>query len=211
MIVDMQCPKCRGRATEYDERKWMCLKCGDKFIYEPSQAPKITVNNVANIVGATPYDLDVPGAVRAKPVYVDALGPLNAEINKLQQEVDEAFRADAWFFSVVILDIFLFFLGKWGWGLIVLLAVPHLAQKAWFHMPAFRVMHGLNRSHLRSLKEERASRIAAGSTENVAGYSPLCPYCRAEFPAKNSALNHCLNCGKQFHYVEPQSYPIRSR
>jgi len=31
MIVNMACPKCGGQATEYDEKKWSCLRCPRKF------------------------------------------------------------------------------------------------------------------------------------------------------------------------------------
>jgi len=38
--IDMSCPKCGKETTEYQQNHWQCLKCGVKFIYDPSQPEK---------------------------------------------------------------------------------------------------------------------------------------------------------------------------
>jgi DNA-directed RNA polymerase subunit RPC12/RpoP len=42
----MACPRCGKQATEYDEKKWQCLHCGTKFLYEEPKAPIVNVHQV---------------------------------------------------------------------------------------------------------------------------------------------------------------------
>lgn len=58
MIVNMACPKCGGQATEYDENKWSCLRCGNKFIFAPVQPSQTFVQSNVNIQGQATFELD---------------------------------------------------------------------------------------------------------------------------------------------------------
>jgi|SRR5665213_263168 len=64
MIVNMACPKCGGQATEYDENKWSCLRCGNKFIFAPVQPSQTIVQSNVNIQGQATFELD---AANTKP------------------------------------------------------------------------------------------------------------------------------------------------
>jgi len=34
--VLMSCPKCGKESTEYDNNRWRCLHCGQKFFFDPN-------------------------------------------------------------------------------------------------------------------------------------------------------------------------------
>ena len=70
MIVNLSCPKCGGPASEYDEKKWQCLKCGDKFLYEPTQPNQTFVQSNVTIQGQANFELDVANAKQPIPVKV---------------------------------------------------------------------------------------------------------------------------------------------
>jgi hypothetical protein len=58
MIVNMACPKCGGQATEYDDKKWSCLRCGNKFIFAPAQPSQTFVQSNIHIQGQATFELD---------------------------------------------------------------------------------------------------------------------------------------------------------
>ena len=64
MIINLACPECGGQATEYDEKKWSCLKCGNKFIYAPTQPSHTFVQSNIHIQGQATFEID---ARNAKP------------------------------------------------------------------------------------------------------------------------------------------------
>jgi hypothetical protein len=64
MIVNMACPKCGGQATEYDEKKWSCLRCGNKFVFAPIQPSHTFVQSNVHIQGQATFELD---AANSKP------------------------------------------------------------------------------------------------------------------------------------------------
>ncbi len=45
--VDMNCPRCGKESTEYAPRKWQCLHCGGKFIYDPDAPEREPKENPA--------------------------------------------------------------------------------------------------------------------------------------------------------------------
>lgn len=70
MIVNMACPKCGGQATEYDEKKWSCLRCGNKFVYAPVQPSHTFVQSNVHIQGQAPFELDVANGKSPFPKMV---------------------------------------------------------------------------------------------------------------------------------------------
>jgi hypothetical protein len=81
MIVNMACPKCGGQATEYDDKKWSCLRCGNKFIYAPVQPSHTFVQSNVHIQGQATFELD---AKNAKPPV-----PKTAKIDNLTKSITE--------------------------------------------------------------------------------------------------------------------------
>ena len=70
MIVNMACPKCGGQATEYDENKWSCLRCGNKFIFAPEQPRQTIVQSNVHIQGQSNFELDTANARSPVPRMV---------------------------------------------------------------------------------------------------------------------------------------------
>ena len=66
----MACPKCGGQSTEYDDKKWSCLRCGNKFVYEPTQASHTLVQSNVHIQGQATFELDVENARSPLPKMV---------------------------------------------------------------------------------------------------------------------------------------------
>ncbi len=67
LVVNMACPKCGGQATEYDEHKWSCLRCGNKFIYAPVQPSHTYVQSNFHIQGQATFELDTKNAKPSIP------------------------------------------------------------------------------------------------------------------------------------------------
>lgn len=101
MIVNMTCPKCGGRSSEYDQNKWCCLECGNKFIFAP-QAPQQTfVQNTVSIQGQATYDIDVSKSKPPVPkiqkrgdgqpeFFARQIAITTQEVNALQQQREQA-------------------------------------------------------------------------------------------------------------------------
>src|SRR5665213_2181975 len=70
MIVNMACPKCGGQATEYDEKKWSCLRCGNKFVFAPVQPSHTFVQSNVHIQGQAAFELDAANAKLPVPKTV---------------------------------------------------------------------------------------------------------------------------------------------
>lgn len=227
MKVDMQCPKCGKESTEYDDGKWKCLYCGNKFIFSPTKPPEYTTNNFVNISNDSRYDLDVQRAVRGKkiddgPTRQFAIQELRRR-KKLSEDAKEylirsnSFSNQFAFFSLIGLPVALLiaFNTKYGEAIGILLVLFFLI----FMFKDFTF-------DSRAVLEEKRALVKAyekGSLEEylnidtkILGYKPICPYCRKEFDDTHSFMPseqmmvHCLKCGKQFIYIEPNSYPIKS-
>jgi DNA-directed RNA polymerase subunit RPC12/RpoP len=118
MIVNMACPKCGGQATEYDENKWSCLRCGNKFIFAPAQPSQTIVQSNVNIQGQATFELDaantkppVPRMVKMAehdPSYFSKRIDSNAQkIDALQRQVPwKKIRKNISFFSFIVLMFF---------------------------------------------------------------------------------------------------------
>lgn len=66
----MACPKCGGQATEYDEKKWSCLRCGNKFVFAPTQPSHTYVQSNVHIQGQATFELDAANAKSPSPKMV---------------------------------------------------------------------------------------------------------------------------------------------
>ena len=56
-VYDMKCPRCGKQSTEYDENKWQCLHCGNKFVYKEESTTYQSQTNV-NIQGSSLFDVE---------------------------------------------------------------------------------------------------------------------------------------------------------
>ena len=54
-ILSMACPRCGKQSTEYEENKWQCLHCGNKFIIR-DEKQSVNISNTF-LQGDFLYDL----------------------------------------------------------------------------------------------------------------------------------------------------------
>lgn len=229
MIVILSCPHCGKPATEYDQNKWSCLHCGRKFIYAPEVAP-VTNNSVqttVNVVGPSTYELDITGAKSAKPIY-KTRGEVSPEMfthilalpdtsSKLDEERSSnlTIRNIAIGTCMICVVATVVLVTNERWVLVcfaVLLALPGLQTAVDFgaHLAdSDRKIE--NRNRARRAYEEEEAELAKRRNETVlAGHQPICPHCVHDVEV-GDGLSHCLHCGKQFHYANNRSFPVRFR
>ncbi|HEY5296330.1 MAG TPA: hypothetical protein VIK59_00220 [Verrucomicrobiae bacterium] len=90
MIVNMACPKCGGQATEYDEKKWSCLRCGNKFVFAPMQPSHTFVQSNVHIQGQATFELD---AANTKPPVPEMVKMIEHDPNYFGKQIaDNAFK-----------------------------------------------------------------------------------------------------------------------
>jgi tRNA(Ile2) C34 agmatinyltransferase TiaS len=58
-------------------------------------------------------------------------------------------------------------------------------------------------------EQTRLNMEAQKKEKITVGYQPVCPFCMADVVNPSSGLTHCLKCGKQFHYSNECSYPVK--
>jgi len=130
-VVNLSCPKCSHRATEYDQHKWQCLaaSCGIKFLYEPIREGQPTVRNTQiNVDSESQFELDVGNAVKAKVITLsdrDIKGEewyLTKQIGIQQYNEDKKAEALAgrvwtviWSIILGVLTFYMIKLNVWFW------------------------------------------------------------------------------------------------
>ena len=66
-VYDMKCPRCGKQSTEYDENKWQCLHCGNKFVYKEESTTYQSQTNV-NIQGSSLFDVEPYDSGNERPI-----------------------------------------------------------------------------------------------------------------------------------------------
>ena len=56
-VYDMKCPRCGKQSTEYDENKWQCLHCGNRFVYK-EESPTYQSQTNVSIQGSSLFDVE---------------------------------------------------------------------------------------------------------------------------------------------------------
>ncbi|MCG3147922.1 MAG: hypothetical protein PCFJNLEI_01363 [Verrucomicrobiae bacterium] len=238
MIVNMSCPKCGGQASEYDEKKWRCLKCGNKFIYAPEAPSQTFVQSNINIHGQAAFELDVQNAKEPVPktvnrfehdpnyfylTYAEIVKNIDACRKRLSSHKGS---------KLIALSLSIVFGVLAGFYAVRVFQKHALGEEKASPFPAiiFCIITGLtirafliNRREIRehiSLLQRYQQKIANLDLEKqeviTVGNYTLCPYCDTVFdyvesdnPPVQDGLKHCLGCGKQFCIAHGNSYPVR--
>ncbi|HEY5043028.1 MAG TPA: hypothetical protein VIK53_13610 [Verrucomicrobiae bacterium] len=203
MIVNMACPKCGGQATEYDENKWSCLRCGNKFIFAPEQPSQTFVQSNVNIQGQATFELDAanikppsPKMVRMAehdPDYFAERIANNAyRITDLQEQVPgkKIIKYIALFFFIALACLSGCFLciGVFaephdsddvvgGIGLFVFLGLPALIS--FYVYRRFRNQLREYNSQIKKLQQANLSMEQQNLMDTKIGDYVICPYCAA--------------------------------
>jgi DNA-directed RNA polymerase subunit RPC12/RpoP len=219
----------------------MCLQCGRKFLFTPPNPPvtNVTSQTTINIAGTPQYTLDVAGARPAKAIMKTRLEQFPEEFpahempdfETLDQGLNwTGFRAktysglrrsyqtavaawstflavfliaSTWLLAASSLWIALSGLGFiWAAiGLCCVLLDGRKVDKAFQERDARR----------RDWEEQHEVMGRRSNEKIIASLQPICPYCGADANSHSNGLTHCLRCGKQFHYADGKSFPIKFR
>lgn len=231
-VVNLSCPKCGSRATEYDQHKWQCLaaKCGIKFIYEPA-APNVVTNNVSNHYDADAvYNLDMDKTAKAKHIvstlanrfpekYREKLQKISYHRGSLLERLPINERKMARWTAVGLVALLvtvwyvLWWLFVWGsemWGLklvglLLLIGIMSFIKgmEEYWAGPVEMAKHDIKLWNT----DEKTLRRDWNEVQDL-GYQPICPHCESETDARKG-LNHCHSCGKQFHFNDNVSYALK--
>jgi len=238
MIVNMACPKCGGQATEYDEKKWSCLRCGNKFVYAPAETSHTFVQSNVHIQGQATFELDIANAKISSPKMVKMIehdpnhfGKRIAEnaikITALQREVS---RKKSIKRAMLAICLLLWLLGALSF--FVILLGPHdsndvganfgglvcLLSLSVIPLLIFRNFRKEVHEYIlmvQNLKQETLSLEQQNLIDTKIGDFIICPHCKStsEYVPLNSSpplqgLKHCLKCGRQFFTNGLSSYPV---
>ena len=242
MVVNMACPSCGKQATEYDEHKWTCLHCGNKFVFVPPTSPQTHnyVQNTVNVVGQPTYELDIQRSKPAKPIIktryennpLEFLYPpestpaLDQEVcftetlgygtRNLQEMIDRNRNSKIiWSCWSALFGVLTFYgMATESWLRICIvpavISVINLCIRL-SHTGKINLL--LEKAELRwqQTDQDRFNYMVRQNEKITVGYQPICPFCMAEVIGVSAGLTHCQKCGKQFHYSNERSYPIKFR
>ena len=238
MIVNMACPKCGGQSTEYDDKKWSCLRCGNKFVYEPTQATHTFVQSNVSIQGQAAFELDVENGRLPLPKMVKMIEHDPSFYGKQIEGKQNAINVSkALKYPIHFLKIFSLFvcvvvvIGEVFLGLSILTKksnsdddiIGFFASIGVF-VVSFMLFWKFRKSikqHdlvIQGLTQKIHSLECDNRTDTKIGDYIICPSCEShfEFIPTNSippadSLKHCLSCGKQFYTSGLNSYPIKHK
>lgn len=232
MVINMACPKCGGKASEYDTNKWACLQCQQKFLYAPPPPPPATnINTSVNIQGSGLFDLDTSKTCSPLPVF------------KRRSEVDQSYIVELRSINAVIANneqsltktcthgkVCRWVCVNSGILMVLSLIIGYISENIicgmifWFSLLACSVSgvvwFGYNLS-----KRSRVAEIAKLHNQKnkheerdqavLVGHRGCCPLCGANLfqiegkSNRPSGLQHCLQCGKQAFTVQGYTYPLK--
>ena len=66
-VLGWMIQECGRQTTEYDEKKWSCLYCGNKFVFAPVQPSHTFVQSNVHIQGQATFELDAKNAKPSVP------------------------------------------------------------------------------------------------------------------------------------------------
>jgi len=236
MIVNMACPKCGGQSTEYDDKKWSCLRCGNKFVYEPTQASHTLVQSNIHIQGQATFELDVENAKSPLPKLVKMIEHDPSYFGKQIEDKKRAITASkALKYPIYILKYFFLSICVVVGLVEVFIGLSILTNKSnsdgdifgfFGNIGLFVVSFMLFWKFRKSIKQHDVviqhleqmiySLEHDNRTDTKIGDYIICPHCENpfEYVTLNSmppaeSLKHCLNCGRQFFTSGLNSYPVQ--
>ena len=233
----MKCPRCGKQSTEYDENKWQCLHCGNRFVYKEESPTYHSQTNVS-IQGSSLFDVE--------PYDLGNEGPYGEPyLNRHPEELDELNQAKRKSPLRLIIEFAGWFGAIFLWlvTVIALLAymnpikpwAPYDTEDGWREFEERRssdfaaffillllaivltvILLGVSISRKKQLRklEMRVARLR--NHKELVGWVAICPSCKEDhsryrFTEKNptSGPAHCSSCGKQFMLVEGRAHVIK--
>lgn len=203
-VYDMSCPKCGQQTTEYDENKWQCLHCGDKFVYKQEPAATFNTHTNVTIAPSALYDIEVGDPVNNRPLLGSWLKAHKAEEDEQMARDLKAVNKVGCLVALAVLVLAIVAAGfqyaPVALGFVVLAVI--LAVVAVVNTPEASARIRARKKYLASLQERIGTII-------------LCPYCHEKYSEcrfgeeEPQELTHCMACGKQFLVAGLNSYKIK--
>ena len=214
-VHDMRCPKCGKQSTEYDENKWQCLHCGNRFVYKEESPTYHSQTNV-HLETSSLFDLEPYDSGNERPIEEPYLNRIPLEEDDLWKELDDIYVIrDGWTKWLLILMT-----------ISLILLVPGAAYNPepgflllLFPMVVFfYLMRVVSRGkkEIKAKREEREAHLR--SRMKIVGWVALCPSCKEEHSRYlddekdlTSAPVHCQadSCGKQFMLLNGKARVIK--
>jgi hypothetical protein len=238
MLVNMACPKCGGQATEYDDKKWSCSFCGNKFVLAVDPSHTFVQSNV-HIQGQATFDLDV---AKAKPPFPKMVKMIEHDPNYFGKRIAEnthkiavhqrqAFRKKTIKNRALVICVLMWSLG--GLACLGILVGPHDSESvssgvvgfvlsaiaSLFPFAVFVYFRKEMREYnlmIHKFQEANSSLQQQNLMDTRIGDYIVCPHCEATldyFPVNSpppiEGLKHCVKCGRQFFTTGLNAYPVR--
>lgn len=238
MIVNMACPKCGGQSTEYDDKKWSCLRCGNKFVYEPTQANHTLIQSNVSIQGQATFELDVAKSKPPVPKLVKMIdydkSYFGNQIVDKSNEISNRKKLKYPFYilqavclcacvlfallEIVCIISIVFYSDGTSSAIsntFVLLFLFSLIAASVLLFLKFRKKVNEQDLIIKNYQEIIYSLQQANLGDTKIGNYIICPHCENEFEYIHlnaippiDSLKHCLSCGRQFFTSGLTSYPI---
>jgi len=198
-VYDMKCPRCGKESTEYDENKWKCLHCGNKFVYKEESPTYHSQTNVS-IQGSSLFD-------------VEPYDPGNERAYKKSYQQAHSLRDDSGLKELksgkkLALGLGLIFL--------MLLLSTVASEGAAVGAVIFFICLLLCIFRFSSNHKELIKRTVQLKKKVTVGWITLCPSCKEEHSRyrndekdPTSGPAHCRSCGKQFMLLEGKAHGIK--
>ena len=213
-VYDMKCPRCGKQSTEYDENKWQCLHCSNKFVYK-EESPTYQSQTTVNIQGTQLVDLEPYDSANERPYEEPYLKRHSLEEDPKRKELKRRYAIwDEWnqaLFPIFLLasaSIIFFALQTFQtvWGKVLTLSAPSLPL-------VLKLITWRKMGKIKAKWEQR--RRSLNSRKEIVGWWALCPSCKKKkssfcYDEKKPASGpvHC-ECGKQFMLREGKSHAIK--
>ena len=217
-VHDMRCPKCGKQSTEYDENKWQCLYCGNRFVYKeesPTYQSQTNVHLETNsLFDLEPYDWGNERLIEDRYLNLHSRGDdkIWAELDIRQQGrsllivLPGALSLWSFIIAAIVLNDGGYSRSMEG---VVLLIVGLLCA-------VISVFFVMKRNNVARERDERADYLE--TLKEPVGWITLCPACKEEhsryrFSDKDLASGpvHCqaYSCGKQFMLLNGKARVIK--
>ena len=202
----MKCPRCGKQSTEYDENKWQCLTCSNKFVYK-EESPTYQSQTNVSIQGSSLFDVEPWEMTNERSL-------MEPYFNLHPQELVDLKRKKNWGpGSIIAASAAIVFLGMVSITCILhdALAAASICIGVFIGIGALVIMLSTKRD-----REIRGEIESLRRKKIPIGWITLCPACKEEHSRyrneekdPTSGPVHCKSCGKQFMLLEGKSHVIK--
>ena len=207
----------------------------------PPSPPTQNVANTVNVVGQPNYELDVQNAKPAKEIIKTRYENNPVEFSYppeivpvLDQQIIPGINSLGYgaknFQELINRNRNSKTLWLFWTGLFCVLTIAGIATKSLLFLCVLPALVSLlnfvircrDAMKIKSMVVEAESRFrqsemdladfeARKNQKITVGHQPVCPFCMVDVANISTGLTHCPKCGKQFHYSNERSYPLKFR